>query len=293
MNKRFLAATIILVLVCPIISHAQKSLICIKTDAPPVVDGAIDALWQTAPEIGTVDTTDKTDPVNIRLKSVHTAGKIYILAVFPDPDESRRHKFWIWDAQKKQYFIGPEREDRFVIKWNIGDNLSTNLGVDADNPYSADIWYWKAHRTDPKGFADDKIQTYSLIPGKKKKQVISKTGKKWFLNRRGDQGSAAYKTRLFFDYQGDQINQYDYRQATGSRGDIRAKGRWKDGSWTIEFERNLDTGHEDDVKFSIDQKFLFGVSVYEIAGREPDLNIDIPLFGCGKISEPLILEFRP
>ncbi|MDA0999544.1 MAG: ethylbenzene dehydrogenase-related protein [bacterium] len=52
----------------------------------------------------------------------------------------------------------------------------------------------------------------------------------------------------------------------GSRGDIDAKGVWKDGMWTLELRRKLDTGHPDDVVFVPGKKHAFGLSVHDNDG---------------------------
>jgi hypothetical protein len=72
---------------------------------------------------------------------------------------------------------------------------------------------------------------------------------------------------------------------------VKARGIWKDGIWTIEFRRNLSTGQQDDIQFTTDRKFLFGVSRYEIAGRHQNNDLSAPLYGTGDVSEPLWLEF--
>ena len=46
------------------------------------------------------------------------------------------------------------------MKWAMDKNVS-DLGIRADRPYNADLWFWKANRTDPSGFADDKMQVLS------------------------------------------------------------------------------------------------------------------------------------
>ena len=68
---------------------------------------------------------------------------------------------------------------------------------------------------------------------------------------------------------------------------------WKDGQWTIEFTRKLDTGHNDDVLFKTTGKYQFGISRYEVAGREPEKNASQPLYGCGDVGEKLNLIFNP
>jgi len=107
----------------------------------------------------------------------------------------------------------------------------------------------------------------------------------------GDTGRSSYKTNIFIDYVGNVVQRYTLRQPQSSRADVKAKGVWKDGSWTIEFARPLFTGNSDDVNFQALKSYGFGVSRYEIAGRPPE-NSDQPLFGSGDISEILTLEFQ-
>jgi len=49
---------------------------------------------------------------------------------------------------------------------------------------------------------------------------------------------------------------------TGSRADTREAAVWKDGTWTLEYKRALDTGHpEDDVIFNdLSRPYYFGVA---------------------------------
>ena len=93
------------------------------------------------------------------------------------------------------------------------------------------------------------------------------------------------------DYKGDILPRFKHRNPEGSRADIRAKGRWKDRRWAIEFERNLTTGHKDDIQFDVSREYRFGISRYEIAGRYPNGKLSQPLYGCGDVSNNIILSF--
>ncbi len=85
---------------------------------------------------------------------------------------------------------------------------------------------------------------------------------------------------------------YENRIPIGSRADVKGKGVWHDGRWIIEIRRDLATNNSDDINFNdIDSTYKFGVSRYEIAGREPELGTSEPLFGSGEISELLTLKF--
>ena len=48
----------------------------------------------------------------------------------------------------------------------------------------------------------------------------------------------------------------------GSRDDIKGKGVWKDGQWTVEINRKLDTGHDDDIQFKVPRE---GTNYYVLA----------------------------
>ena len=79
---------------------------------------------------------------------------------FPDSDESVTHKTWVWGKSAEMYKTGQDREDVFVFKWNMEPN-PVYLSLKADNDYMADIWFWKACRTNPVGYADDKYHRFN------------------------------------------------------------------------------------------------------------------------------------
>ena len=122
---------------------------------------------------------------------------------------------------------------------------------------------------------------------------MSANGATFYFSRHGDEGKSTYKSFSPTENSGDEVEGYLLRNPKGSRADVRAKGVWLDNRWSIEFSRNLNTGHDDDVQFSTDNSYLFGVSRYEIAARKPDPKIDPPNYGSGEISEHLRLKFTP
>ncbi len=277
-----------ILLFIPNILSAEQILTAVKIEGSPVIDGSgADALWDQAPAL---ITHDPIADIDMSIKCVYSNTHIYFLVSYPDSDESRSHKPWIWNKNKDIYEMGPHREDTFVLKWATNDATS-DLSVQADAPYTADVWFWKACRTDPAGYADDKIQI--LGPGwtKKSKAIITKSGKTMYLQRLGDRGKTAYRSEIKMDYQGDSLPQYAKQTPSGSRADIRAKGAWRDGNWTIEFARSLNTGQPDDLQFDCTQKYFFGASKFEIAGRKPDPKLTQPLYGSGDVSEALYLVF--
>ena len=274
---------------------ADQTIVAASVSEAPVIDGIDDdPVWQKAKPLVTRDIMAGID---IHLKAVHTDKEIFFLVRFPDPDESRTHKSWQWDAKKNLYGLGKDREDTFIFKWHM-EAEPVDLSIHGDNNYTADIWYWKANRTDPSGYADDKSHIFNSIASENATKLTSRTGNTRYLLRLEDEGRSAYKSQIPTVHNGDTVPRYTSRKPTGSRADVKARGVWQDGWWTIELGRALDTGYDDDIQFSSAKSFEFGVSRYEIAGREPDPESNQPLHGAGDVGEVLTLilqvsEVRP
>ena len=267
---------------------AEQNLSVIAVTVPPHIDGlANDPAWENAPVLTTLD---KTNDLPIKIKAVYNNTKIFFQISFPDPDESRAHKSWVWDKGRQIYTVGNDREDIFVLKWNL-DAKAVDLSLDSDSAYQADIWFWKACRTDGIGYADDKSHDYSPTENRNATKIVSRSGKTMYLLRAGDKGKSAYKINLISEYQGDILPRYTLRQPSGSRSDVQAKGVWQNGRWFIELGRKLVTSNQDDIQFFPGRKYMFGISRYEIAGRGPNAKLSEPLYGTGDINEVLRLEF--
>jgi len=270
-------------------AFADRTLIARMVEDAPVIDGQDnDTAWNAAAEI---ITHDAVADIDITLRAVYTDKEIFFLVGFPDPDESRTHKSWTWDKNRAIYVIGNDREDGFSFKWNMEPGRP-DLSIYADNPYKADVWFWKACRTDPAGYADDKMHVLSPVETEYSTELTSRGGRTMYLLRREDEGRAAYKTELPVEYKGDLLSRFFPQTPSSSRADVKAEGVWKDGRWTVEFGRSLDTGNDDDVLFDKARRYHFGVSRYHITGRGPDPELTQPLYGSGDISEGLILVFE-
>ena len=103
---------------------------------------------------------------------------------------------------------------------------------------------------------------------------------------------SSYKSITYEEFMGDTVPRYRHRQPTESRADIKAKGIWQDGFWTIEFQRKLVTGNEDDVQLNPKVSSFFGVSRYEIAGKPKNPKLEQPYYEAGDIREIIELKFK-
>lgn len=276
-------------------SYAYKILTAARISALPVIDGKPDEFWN---KIEGIRTFDKIAEIEIELKAAYNAERVFFLVSFPDIEESRSHKSWIWNKTNQIYESGPDREDVFIFIWNMLDEKA-DLSLYADNPWKTDIWFWKAYRTDPLGFADDKMNILSQNVIKAKESIgeesialTSKTGHRMYLLRKPDSGEPAFNTQLCTEYMGEVIPRFLHQAPSASRADVRAKGAWQQGKWVIEFSRALDTGNSDDIRFDLNKEYQFAVSRFEEGGRPANPKISQPLYGCGDAGEELILAFE-
>ena len=289
MNRAFLSTLMVMLLLgMSNMAFAEQSIISTKVETPPVIDGDINELiWEN---VKPTPIKDQASGTMILLRSVYSGDKVYFSVFFNDSVENPLHKPWLWDKDKEVYETSAHREDTFVFKWNMMDK-KVDLSNFSDDSYKADVWYWKANRTNPAGYADDKNQELSDSQSEKSTEVESLTGKKRFLSRHSDKGKPAYTEFKPTTFTESLIDRYPKSMPKGSRADVIAKGQWKDGNWTIEFERKLVTGHSDDVQFDLSKEYLFGVSIFSLYGKPHDPNSP-NLYGRGRISDPLLLSFE-
>ncbi len=280
--------TLLTLIAAPTRAATATDLVAVKVTEEAIIDGRADeAFWARATA---VTSRDPVAGIDITLKAAHNGEKIFLLATFADETENREHRTLTWDAAIGAYINGPEREDVLVLKWSMV-SYPVGLTLRETVPYQADIWFWKAMRTDPSGYADDKMHLYRGDKMKDAIMLVSRDGTVFYLSRPGDSGDAAYHTTLYTAFKGERVPKYAQQQPGGSRADIRAKGVWRDAAWTIEFARALDTGHADDVRFTVGDRHPFAVSRYEIAGRKAEPETQQPLYGTGEVGGLLFLVF--
>ena len=111
-----------------------------------------------------------------------------------------------------------------------------------------------------------------------------------YLLRGGDSGKSAYQEKIALDYQGPFTPRFSNRRPVGSRADIQARGCWREGVWTVELARKLDTGHDDDVAFTVGGEYLFTVSCYEMFGDVVRAEWSQPLYSTGDGFDRIVLE---
>ncbi len=265
----------------------QLELVSLSVTERPQVDGyAKEPIWELAPAVTTQDAASQRQ---ITLKSVHTADEIFFLVTFPDQAASETHQSWGWDASVKAYKPMKDREDTFVFKWSMVGN-QVHIAFQNAEPHRADIWQWKALRTNPMGYADDKIHLLLPEPHQQATLVESPNHGFLFLRRLADAGQGAYQERPVKSYIADYLPRFYSHQPEGSRADIRAKGVWHSNAWTLEFGRKMHTGNADDIQFDPGEIYLFAVSCYEMGYGKLQPHLTQPLYHSGDAFDRLLLK---
>ena len=62
------------------------------------------------------------------------------------------------------------------------------------------------------------------------------------------------------------ITQYIPNTPSGSTANVKAKGRWENGRWNLEFARKLDTNYPDDTAFDIQKDYKMGLAPFDHTG---------------------------
>jgi hypothetical protein len=255
------------------------------TTAAPVIDGEIDDAWNDAPSVETLE--------GVELKALYDNDNIYILAKWADghdllagcaeATESADKNMWTYG---KAGWSKSGNEDRFAIMWEGSDALGASCAKmchsGAEHKTSGgnvDVWHWKAARTNPLGLADDKwwnqdgrgsdataVGTYSdnkndAGDGPKYSGPIT-DGRFIIIPLGGSADDLETNIETSSAYPGYVLD----LNAEGSRWDVKAKGKYSDGVWTLELQRALNTGNDDDVVFTHNSSVRFSTATFDNTG---------------------------
>ena len=135
-------------------------------------------------------------------------------------------------------------------------------------PSVSDIWHWKAYRSNESGLAHDKSHIVSTTKIAKSKKHIGLNGKEIYISRSSDKGDKLYSSKRYTEKIKDVMPKYIVNPgAKGSGADVKAKGVWKDETWTLELVRKLDTGdHKSDVVFKAGGSVKGAIAIFDGVG---------------------------
>jgi hypothetical protein len=232
--------------------------------SPPVLDGrADDPAWKKAVPFS-FDVKGASGNFTVTLSALRGEGRLYFLAQWQDRDENVEHRPWVWSKERGEYVVGEEIEDalalQFAAKGWFGECMLS--GKEA----VADLWFWRAGRTNPPGFAEDGSLTVSTKRIPKANFYQAENRKTVWVKENRDPGTAPYRSQVAGAYEGELVRRYITREPSGSAADVTAKGRWEKRAWTVELSRLIETGDPADVVFPLRKNMYFSAAVFN--GRE-------------------------
>jgi hypothetical protein len=249
------------------------------TSSDPILDGvADDDAWR-----GAAETVIRMEAVEWKFDATVRAavreGTLHLLVRWPDTTEDRAHKVWT-PQPDGSWAAGPEREDVLAVGFPISGEFTGDMTSPVECVW--DVWQWKSARTDPAGFSMDKTHGHTFAdPGGKRHAHDLGDGRTLHIVRPEDAGRSATKSLPKPAGAGAQTPQYAAQAPDGSAADVRARGRWADGWWTVELSRALSTGHADDADFGARATVPFALAILDRAEDEHHA-----------VSGPLVLRLR-
>jgi hypothetical protein len=167
-----------------------------------------------------------------------------------------------------------------------------------------DLWQWRAARSNPVGHAgDDWVFDYRWFD--KGMNIFTSPGKPAWMYARTKTGFSAIpeadlkrmldkfpliigQNAVPFDpkasfKEGDILPHPVVQEPTESVADVAAAGLWKDGKWTVELRRRLNTGNPDDKVLESGKIYDIGFSVFEdkVSNRRHHVTLPPVTLGLG------------
>lgn len=203
----------------------------------------------------------------ISVKAGVAGDSVYFLWQWKDDTEDIQHKPFVWDEKAGKYEAVPQAEDRFAVNFAMEGDFTYDWF--SGQTFKADNWHWKAARTNPGGLAHDKMIIITTEPTKKAFKATARNNSEIYILRPSDQGDELYTTKRYAVKEKNMMPKYIMSDnPQGSVTDVKAKGVWKDGVWTLEFKRLLDTGHPDDLAFKAGDVVPAAIAVFNHTGDE-------------------------
>lgn len=284
------------------LTYAQNNVLSVARVSETSLDASA-ASWDDAPvlEVATsAAVPGEPDGPVVRLQAVQDGDTIAFRAEWADATESIYKNAWTYDGST---FTKSGDEDRLLFAWPIqnnadfasrgctaachssGDDRSTWWMGSEDPSVTYDAWQWKASRTDAAGYVDDKWwgeqRDATDIESSRHGDAKESGGYSTNVNETGDGPAFMSSTGADASFvlaseavaidpsmlsDGAVIPGYVLERPIGSRGDIEVQSTWDDGRWVVVLRRPLDTGHEDDVRFTVRRRLPFGLAVIDSGG---------------------------
>ena len=235
----------------------------LKLESKPVLDGSEED-WQTIPAVEIpLAYLGKPEWVKtVRFKAGIFRDEVFFYSEWADSTADIQHKPHVWDVAQQKYIEGPQREDRFALEFAMTGDYDANWF--SGKEFKADMWNWKAARTNPIHISHDKMTILSRQAMPESYKGTLPDGSAIYIQRPTDSGEEPYITKRYFKKQQDLMTKYVPRELlTKGTDDVKAKGIWKNGKWYLEQSRKLDTQQADDRRFALGETVKGAIAVFD------------------------------
>lgn len=252
-----------------------------RVETAPVLDGQADAVWSKAVplQVTVREAIGGTAPRVVTLRAVHTEDALFVLAQWPDATHSAMRDPYVWNAAQSVYDRPTLPDDQFAIEFPHEGQFTTSMLPD-EGGYVADVWHWKAGRSNLGGWVDDKRHVISMTPVKDGLPYNFAGRKTVYISRPMDDGKPSYVTvPPPAAFAGTVVPSYVAQQPDGSQADVRGKGVHDGRNWSLEMGRKLRTGDADDAVIPADGQIFCAIAV-----------LDDELYWRHSVSDKLVLR---
>jgi hypothetical protein len=253
----------------------------------PIIDGEISEWgndeWSTLILKPAMKKNEKKLPeaLNVELKTAIVGDMFYVAVKWPDAEANLEYKNWVWRMNK--YKRDKKKDDMFALRFDMGGDYNQCMISKSD--YKVDVWLWSSGRSNLTDYAEDMNHHMStrLIENAAEYEFKREDGTMAtiYIKKRKDSGKAPYKNARIKRKKkiGKKINSIKLvDKPSGSVIDVKAKGKWLDGFWTLEMARKLDTANKDDVVLSGRDAIKGAVAVFNHNSSEHKNNSNTLLF---------------
>lgn len=265
----------------------------------PQIDGKADKAWDRVRASRVRVAEGAIGKVEVTMKVVYTDTDVFFFFQWPDKTMSLNRAF---EFDGKEWKPTKGDEDRLSVMWDINNNMQgfqrrgcADLCHQKDKKFflstngaaeRADLWHWKAQRTNPAGQADDQHLVNELSDGTGRRTDAKTSGgyaSNWdkeakrpkYTFKDGvkpgpvllEKDAVEIKDAGAFK-KGTRLPREVVAPFVGPRGAVQAAATWERGRWTLELKRARATEDKDnDVQFGdAGRPYYFGLAVHDDSG---------------------------
>jgi hypothetical protein len=261
-----------------------------------------EAAWATTPEVTVPLSFGSVD--SVQLRALYTDEDIIVRVRWADATEDRQHHPWVWDEELGDYKVGPQVEDSLMFSFEAGCEWFPSFlsGYDFD----FDAWQWLAGRSDPLGQALDlsgsmkdaqlsfnqrynpryQEDDWNLRITDTREGILhwplESLDRQFLLtsphdtvyyhaNLDGSRGQEFVRQlqppEILPSSPAPVLPQFEPLALEGNAAEVRAKGHWEDGYWTVELRRVLITEGGGSYDIQMHRLTQFSIQVYDHVER--------------------------